>query len=264
MSRLHDLERRIDEKLRGMLRSSSPDQKRELLEVHRAVLDDVAAHVDTLPRGKQTFVYTQLDVKILLPNPELRRSYELVFVEADALSRDIRQRLEDQRVELPGRLLVQVELVPELSPDVATRGFDVHYVSAPIQQDLKEVAEVRFTIISGSAQQQQLLLKKRRINLGRLAEVVDAEQRLTRQNDVAFREDAPAPNQSVSRAHAHIEFDPEDTVFRLYDDRSAHGTTVVRDGAVIPVPPGPSKGVALRDGDEIVLGHARLRFEVVA
>lgn len=264
MSRLHDLERRIDEKLRGMLRSSSPDQKRELLEVHRAVLDDVAAHVDTLPRGKQTFVYTQLDVKILLPNPELRRSYELVFVEADALSRDIRQRLEDQRVELPGRLLVQVELVPELSPDVATRGFDVHYVSAPIQQDLKEVAEVRFTIISGSAQQQQLLLKKRRINLGRLAEVVDAEQRLTRQNDVAFREDAPAPNRSVSRAHAHIEFDPEDTVFRLYDDRSAHGTTVVRDGAVIPVPPGPSKGVALRDGDEIVLGHARLRFEVVA
>lgn len=264
MSRLHDLERRIDEKLRGMLRSSSPDQKRELLEVHRAVLDDVAAHVDTLPRGKQTFVYTQLDVKILLPNPELRRSYELVFVEADALSRDIRQRLEDQRVELPGRLLVQVELVPELSPDVATRGFDVHYVSAPIQQDLKEVAEVRFTIISGSAQQQQLLLKKRRINLGRLAEVVDAEQRLTRQNDVAFRDDAPAPNQSVSRAHAHIEFDPEDTVFRLYDDRSAHGTTVVRDGAVIPVPPGPSKGVALRDGDEIVLGHARLRFEVVA
>jgi hypothetical protein len=30
---------------------------------------------------------------------------------------------------------------------------------------------------------------------------------------------------------------------------------------VIPVPPGPSKGVALRDGDEIVLGQARLRFE---
>ena len=33
MSGLHDLERRIDEKLRGMLRSSSPDQKRELLEI---------------------------------------------------------------------------------------------------------------------------------------------------------------------------------------------------------------------------------------
>jgi pSer/pThr/pTyr-binding forkhead associated (FHA) protein len=263
MSRLHDLERRIDEKLRGLLRSSSPDQRRELLEVHRAVLDDVAAHVDTLPRGKQVFAYTQLDVQILLPDPALQRSYELVFIEADTLSRDIRQRLEDQRVELPAHLSVQVELVPELPPDVAARGFDVHYGSAPIQQPSQELPEVRFTVISGSAQQPELLLKKRRINLGRLAEVIDAEQRLTRQNDVAFRDDAPAPNQSVSRAHAHVEFDSENAAFRLYDDRSAHGTTVVRDGTVIPVPPGPSKGVAMRDGDEIVLGQARLRFEIM-
>jgi len=264
MSRLHDLERRIDEKLRGLLRSSSPDQKRELLEVHRAVLDDIAAHVDTLPRGKQILAYTQLDVQISLPDPALRRSYELVFIEADALSRDIRQRLEEQRAELPANLSVQVELVPELPPDVAARGFDVHYGSAPIQRFSQEPPEVRFKVISGSAQQPELLLKKRRINLGRLAEVIDAEQRLTRQNDVAFREDAPAPNQSVSRAHAHLEFDSENVAFRLYDDRSAHGTTVVRDGTVIPVPPGPSKGVALRDGDEIVLGQARLRFEIMA
>jgi len=260
MSRLHELERRIDEKLRSLLRSSSPEQKRELLEIHRAVLDDVAAHVDTLPRGKQAFVYTQLDVRILLPDPALRRSFELVFIEGDALSRDIRQRLEDQRVEVPARISVQVELVPDLSPDVAARGFDIHYGNAPVQQPSEEVTEVRFTILSGSAQQPELSLKKKRINLGRLAEVMDAEQRLTRQNDVAFRDDAPAPNQSVSRAHAHIEFDPETAVYRIYDDRSAHGTTVIRDGAVIPVPPGPSKGVALQDRDEILLGQARVRF----
>jgi pSer/pThr/pTyr-binding forkhead associated (FHA) protein len=92
-------------------------------------------------------------------------------------------------------------------------------------------------------------------------EVIDAAGRLTRKNDVAFRDDAQAPNPSVSRAHAHIEFDPEKGAFRLFDDRSAHGTTVLRDGSVIPVPQGPSKGVALRQGDEIVLGQARLRFE---
>ena len=261
MSRLHDLERRIDEKLRGLLRSSSQDQKRELLEIHRAVLDDVAAHIDTLPRGKRTFVFTQLEIRILLPDPALRRSYELVFVDAEALSRAIRSRLEDQRVELPAHLAVQVELVPELPADVAARGFDVHYASAPVSQTSEAVREVRLTIISGTAQQQELRLKKKRINLGRLAEVTDTEQRLTRQNDVAFRDDAPAPNPSVSRAHAHIEFDPEKAVFRLFDDRSAHGTNVVRDGSVLPVPPGPSKGIALRDADEIVLGQARLRFE---
>jgi pSer/pThr/pTyr-binding forkhead associated (FHA) protein len=121
--------------------------------------------------------------------------------------------------------------------------------------------EVRLTVITGSAEEQQLCLKKKRINLGRLVEVIDADGRLTRKNDVAFRDDAQAPNPSVSRAHAHIELDPEKGVFRLFDDRSAHGTTVLRDGSVIPVPQGPSKGVALRQGDEIVLGQARLRFE---
>ena len=121
--------------------------------------------------------------------------------------------------------------------------------------------EVRLTVITGSAEEQQLCLKKKRIHLGRLAEVIDADGRLTRKNDVAFRDDGQAPNPSVSRAHAHIEFDPEKAVFRLFDDRSAHGTSIIRDGSVIPVPQGPSKGVALRHGDEIVLGQASLRFE---
>jgi FHA domain len=261
MSRLHDLERRIDETLRGMFRSSSPDQKRELLEIHRALLDDVTAHVDTLRRGKQVFSYTQLKVQILLPDPALRRSYELIFVEGDALARDMRIRLEDQRVELPARFAVQVELVPELPPDVAARGFDVHYGSIPTPQRSGDLMEVRLTVVAGGAEQQQFCLKKKRINLGRLVEVIDADGRLTRKNDVAFRDDGHAPNPSVSRAHAHIEFDPDGAVFRLFDDRSAHGTTVIRDGAVIPVPQGPSKGVALRHGDEIVLGQASLRFE---
>jgi FHA domain len=261
MSGLHDLERRIDEKLRGLLRSSSPDQKRELLEIHRALLDDVTAHVERLARGKQVFLYTQLEVQILLPDAALRRSYEIVFVEADALARDIRFRLEEQRVELPPRLAVKVELVSWLPSDVAARGFDVHYGSTPAPQPSEEVTEVRLTVIAGSAEEQQLCLKKKRINLGRLVEVIDSDGRLTRKNDVAFRDDAQAPNPSVSRAHAHLEFDPEKAVFRLFDDRSAHGTTVLRDGLVIPVPQGLSKGIALRHGDEIVLGQARLRFE---
>lgn len=263
MSRLHDLERRIDEKLRGLLSSSSPDQKRELLEVHRAVLDDVSAHIDALPRSRKVFAYTQLEVHILLADPALRRSFELVFVEADALARDVRALLDDQRVEWPAHLAVQVTLVPELPPDVATRGFDVHYTSAPAAQRAAEAVKILLTVLTGVAEQQEVHLQKKRINLGRLAQVVDADRRLARQNDVAFRDEAAAPNSSVSRAHAHMEFDPEQGLYRLFDDRSAHGTSVVRDGTIIPVPPGPSRGVVLLNGDEIVLGQARVRYEEV-
>jgi pSer/pThr/pTyr-binding forkhead associated (FHA) protein len=139
----------------------------------------------------------------------------------------------------------------------------VHYSSIPIAQPSDEVVEVQLTVIAGAAEQLQLCLKKKRINLGRLVEVIDAEGRLTRKNDVAFRDDSQAPNPSVSRAHAHIEFDPEKAVFRLFDDRSAHGTTVLRDGSVIPVPQGAEQRRSpCGNGDEIVLGQARLRFEV--
>jgi len=157
--------------------------------------------------------------------------------------------------------VVQVELVPELPPDVTSRGFDVRYGTILTPQPSEEVMDVRFTVTAGTAQQQEVCVMKKRIYLGRLADVVDANQRLTRQNDVAFLDNGPAPNPSVSRAHAHLEFDPEKAVFRLFDDRSAHGTAIIRDGSVIPVPQGPSKGVALKNGDEIVLGQARLRFE---
>ena len=263
MSGLQDLERRIDEKLRGLLRSSSPDQKRELLEVHRALLDDVAAHIDRLPRGKQAFPYTQLDVQIYLPDAALQRSYELVFVEGDALARDIQTRLEEERAELPPRLAVKVNLVSWLPSDIAARGFDVRYGSTPKSTPTDKAFEICLTVTAGIADHAQHCFKKKRISLGRLAEVIDTDGRLTRKNDVAFEDVATSPNPTVSRAHAHLEFDPEKGAFRIFDDRSAHGTSVLRDGTVISVPQGASKGVVLENGDEIVLGQARIRFEAV-
>jgi hypothetical protein len=66
----------------------------------------------------------------------------------------------------------------------------------------------------------------------------------------------------VSRSHAHIAWDAETGRHRIFDDRSAYGTTVARGGHIIPVPKGGSKGVALESGDEILLGQARVLFEL--
>ena len=49
--------------------------------------------------------------------------------------------------------------------------------------------------------------------------------------------------------------------YRVYDDRSAHGTGVLRNGRTITVTPG-SRGIRLESGDEIVLGEARLRVKI--
>ena len=78
-------------------------------------------------------------------------------------------------------------------------------------------------------------------------------------NDVIFEEGADEVTATVSRRHAHIR--AEDGEYRICDDGSEFGTRVFRDGRSIEVPAGDRRGEKLRDGDEIYLGRACLRFE---
>jgi pSer/pThr/pTyr-binding forkhead associated (FHA) protein len=96
-----------------------------------------------------------------------------------------------------------------------------------------------------------------RINVGRCEEVRDSRNHLIRTNHVVFT-DGGRINETVSRRHAHIDYHDATGEFRITDDRSAHGTSIVRNGTTIPVH-ASSRGVRLQSGDEIVLGEARLR-----
>ena len=56
MSRLHEFERLIDDKLRALFRSPVQEgERREVIEVHRAILEEVASRVETKPRGRRIF-----------------------------------------------------------------------------------------------------------------------------------------------------------------------------------------------------------------
>ena len=100
-----------------------------------------------------------------------------------------------------------------------------------------------------------------RINLGRCGEVRDSHHRLIRTNHVAFADGAGDQNHTVSRRHAHIYHVPESGGYRLCDDGSAHGTSVIRHGQTIRVPTG-SRGIRIQPGDHIVLGEAVLSVEM--
>jgi predicted component of type VI protein secretion system len=100
-----------------------------------------------------------------------------------------------------------------------------------------------------------------RINIGRCADVRDSRNRLIRTNHVAFTDADRTTNDTVSRRHAHIDYTDGSADYRIFDDRSAHGTSVLRDGMTIEVPSG-SRGIRLQSGDEIVLGEARIRVKI--
>ena len=97
---------------------------------------------------------------------------------------------------------------------------------------------IELTIGLGSGEPQVSSFVQDRIDLGRCAEVRDGRNRLIRTNHVAFADEAGPINHSVSRRHAHIEFTASTGDYRLHDDRSAHGTSVLRKGRAIPVPSG--------------------------
>jgi hypothetical protein len=123
-------------------------------------------------------------------------------------------------------------------------------------------SRLELTVTHGVAAQQTYTFDSSTIAMGRGDEVRDSRQQLVRTNDVVFAEGGGDLNETVSRRHAHIEQDTSSS-FRLYDDGSAQGTSIIRKGRAIPIPRG-TRGVRLQPGDEIVLGRARVRVSIVS
>ena len=120
------------------------------------------------------------------------------------------------------------------------------------------------TVVAGVGGQPAYVFQSCRIDIGRCTEVRDRRNRLVRTNHLVFADTDDALNQTVSRRHAHLEYQAAEGAFRVYDDGSEQGTSVARGGRAIAVPPGP-RGVRLQPGDENrVLGLARVKVKLPA
>lgn len=260
MNFFREIEKQIDGQLRKLFRDTpSAGESREFIEIHRAILEDIGAQVQLLPRARRVFPHQRIAVRISPPSADRRRVYEIVF---ETLPADIRRFLETDEVEYPSELHVEVEVLPEPVPELAERGYHLAFSALEAARRSKpSPTRVRLTVIHGEAAPPTCELDKGRIYLGRLSEIVDEHQRPIRRNDIAFTERDQQPNSTVSRAHAHLEADAETAVWRIFDDNSAYGTSIVHEGRLITVPAG-GRGIRLHSGDELYLGQARVLFEI--
>jgi FHA domain len=259
-----DIERNIERGFRKWTeRFLGPAESNELLLVHRAILEQIEGRVETLAGGKRVFPYGRLIVTLVAADAERRQRWQAALAEGGRLESGIREALHHARCETPRGVAVEVR-----TAEVGTAPFTIEYlveappVEAPAAQPVlapPSTAPARLVVVRGKAEPGELTLERARINLGRMAELTDAEQRVVRRNDVVFKEGADEVNGTVSRRHAHIRREPDG--YRLCDDESEFGTRVFRDGRSIEVPAGNRRGEKLRPGDEIYLGRACLRFE---
>ncbi len=124
----------------------------------------------------------------------------------------------------------------------------------------------RLTSLNADVYQNNYFITKEITYIGRLRVVRDSQTgEFLRRNDFVFAqlEDAEATGNSVSRQQAKIEF--RDNSFVLIDQGSANATIIERrlHGAPVTAIVTGTPGAPLEDGDIIILGSARLRFNIV-
>ena len=233
------------------------------LEVRREILAQVKSRIAADTSGSR-FPYAKAIVWLQPPTENLRHVFETAFLQEGSLKTDILELLKDANAQHPEPFEVMVDLRRDLklrskapSPHPL---FQLDFVKHDPSIG-KEIPETSFVISKGSTEKPSYRVKKERILIGRLEEVLDREGRMIRKNDVVFLDNGEDVNSTVDRAHARIWFDFEKSEFFIMDEVSRFGTIVMREGRSIDVPAGNTRGIRLRAGDAIYCGQACLRFE---
>jgi hypothetical protein len=236
------------------------------LEIIHAVLDRAEHEIQEIGRGRRLFPFNHVRVHVVAgaDDKESRAKFAAVADGPPSLSERLLDRLRSAGCAITA-IATDVVYADERGEQWSHPEFHVEFARIaeglpppePEQPAIDHI-QIKLTVVKGSAERREYLFSGGRIDVGRRAEVLDHRQRLIRTNHIAFADDEQEANASVSRRHAHIEYSQQDGCYRVWDDGSAQGTSIIRGGRTIRVPPG-ARGGRIENGDELVLGQARLR-----
>jgi hypothetical protein len=236
----------------------------ELAEIRLAVLDAVKAKSHRAS-GKHVFPYNVVRVELLGVPAEQAAVFQSDFL-SDYLASELKAGLKRSSYRFPADLRVEIRTTPKL-PQQGENWLAVETQLEERHEEEEVSARTRrpakLVIVHGTANHPEMLLSKARTNIGRTAEVF-REAGPSRRNDLVFTEDNEI-NRTVSREHAHILYSAKTGEYRIINDRWYKGEAncgiwIVRDNQSQAVHRG-ARGTLLKQGDEIHLGSAVLRFQ---
>ncbi len=250
--------RNIEERLRAILiepLQKTDQQRTEPLDVWSEVQKQVRAQITLNIAGVPIFPNRHLHVTIGATSESEKGRLEASINSAE-LRTAIAAFLTEEGCRTPDGFWVSLEFVPRIDelPALTIR-FDNETSG---DQAPERSASLR--VLSGQANTPELKFSARRINIGRCARLKDDQGHGVRHNDLAFSEISNGVNETVSRRHAHLEFDENSGRYRLFRDSPSADTSVTSQGSTTANVPLSGSGVALRSGDIIRLGKAEIEF----
>jgi len=234
------------------------------LEIVHRIVEQIEDEIQPAGRGRRSFPYNQIRVHLAAASPQAKARLQAMCEGPPSLQDRIAERLRTAGCG-ESDLAVKVIFAGKARPDWPQPEFHLEFARLPPTERVAAAAvasRLELTVMKGSAEHAKYAFTTTPITIGRGAEVRDSRHRLLRTNRIAFADGGDDINQSVSRRHAHIGPDVLPGRYRIFDDGSAQGTSVIRRGRGLQVPLG-SRGMALQSGDEILLGQARVRAEVI-
>lgn len=256
-ARLKDIGRDWHTRLRRFF-DTPLDAEATPLEICQAVLDEVEGKVQPVGRGRRVFPYNRLVIRVR-PSGADRPALEAAF---GTLPVRVRERLREMQCD-GGGVDVKVALLKRVPADwpegqwFALDCFgDPGTAAAP---SATPAAFVQIIVVKGAASSRSYTFTEQVISIGRTAEPAD-DRGQVRRNRVAFLDKVDGVTETVGRAHARLRFDPKTGDYYVLDEGSSNGTSVIRGGTAIPVPPRDPRGVRVLSGDEVQVGRAVLRL----
>jgi hypothetical protein len=239
-----------------LARTAPLDSPPELAEIRFAILEEVRRKCY---RAGARMVFPFDLVRVSMRGVEEGRAaaFRSGFFQS-YLAHEIQGTLRADAVRFPERLRVEVDVTTGLPLPNETW----LTVAVTSQENTAASARAHLVVREGSANVGELSLDKPRVYIGRDVDVY-RNGAMVRRNDLVFAEDSDV-NRSVSREHAHIDYDRTTGEYRLFNDRwyargTDCGTRIVRDGVSVEVHR-DTRGNRLEPGDEIHFGRAVVIF----
>ena len=241
-----------------LARTASVESPPELAEIRFAVLDEVRRN-SYRAGARRVFPFDLVRVSMRGVEESRAGVFRSGFFR-QYLEHEIQGSLRADHVRFPEQLRVEVDIETGL-PLADEPWLTVAVASQGEPGGLTKAARLR--VRHGQSNASELSIQKSRVHIGREVDVY-RNGGMYRRNDLAFVEDSEV-NRSVSREHAHIDYDATTGEYRLFNDRwyargTDCGTRIVRDGVSLEVHR-DTRGSKLEPGDEIHLGRAIVIFE---